>query len=195
MNSSASFFHVYRKHIDHLHDLAIWKWFKNVYISFDLNCICVWCLDNWSRILSSKSLNTFSMARLKTLQFRLTLTPLFTATHAFLFLSFTIFFMICDWGSPSFFCCRIFLYSRDPRCMSLIESPWFVKFSKVILFLSFRLWKRCSKCLPLNCHYHQIGFALKQVVPVSYYSNIVGCNLNLDNCPLQSLRTNNCTMS
>ena len=23
-------------------------------------------------------------------------------------------------------------------------------------------------CLPLNCHYHQIGFALKQVVPVSY---------------------------
>ena len=28
-------------------------------------------------------------------------------------------------------------------------------------------------CLPLNCHYHQIGFALKQVVPVSYYIQIV----------------------
>jgi hypothetical protein len=27
----------------------------------------------------------------------------------------------------------------------------------------------CLSCLPLNCHYHQIGFALKQVVPVSYY--------------------------
>jgi hypothetical protein len=40
--------------IDHLHNLAIWKWFKNVYISFDLKCICVWCLDNWSRILSGK---------------------------------------------------------------------------------------------------------------------------------------------
>jgi hypothetical protein len=26
-------------------------------------------------------------------------------------------------------------------------------------------------CLPLNCHYHQIGFALKQVVPVSYYDD------------------------
>jgi hypothetical protein len=26
--------------IDHLHDLVIWKWFKNVYISFDLKCIC-----------------------------------------------------------------------------------------------------------------------------------------------------------
>ena len=26
----------------------------------------------------------------------------------------------------------------------------------------------CLSCLPLNCHYHQIGFALKQVVPVSY---------------------------
>jgi hypothetical protein len=49
-----------------------------------LKCICIWCLDNWSRILSGKPFNTFSMARLKTLQFRLTLTPLFTATHAFL---------------------------------------------------------------------------------------------------------------
>jgi hypothetical protein len=104
-------FYVYRKPIDHLHDLAIWKWFKNVYISLDLKCICVWCLDNWSRILSGKPFNTFSMARLKTLQFRLTLTvtPLFTATHVFLFLSFTIFFRICDWGSPSFLCRRIFL--------------------------------------------------------------------------------------
>ena len=26
----------------------------------------------------------------------------------------------------------------------------------------------CLSCLPLNCHYHQICFALKQVVPVSY---------------------------
>ena len=43
-------FYVYRKPIDHLHDLAIWKWLKNMYISFDLKCICVWCLDNWSRI-------------------------------------------------------------------------------------------------------------------------------------------------
>ena len=86
-------FYVYRKPIDHhLHDLAIWKWLKNVYISFDLKCICVWCLDNWSRILSGKPFNTFSMARLNTLQFRLTPTPLFTATHAFFPLSFTIFF-------------------------------------------------------------------------------------------------------
>jgi hypothetical protein len=77
-------FYVYRKPIDHLHDLAIWKWLKNVYISFDLN---LWCLDNWSRILlSGKHFSTLSMARLKTLQFRLTLTPLFTATHGFFFL-------------------------------------------------------------------------------------------------------------
>jgi hypothetical protein len=48
----------------------------------------LWCLDNWSWILSGKPVNTFSMARLKTLQFR----PLFTATHAFLLLSFTILF-------------------------------------------------------------------------------------------------------
>jgi hypothetical protein len=53
--------------------------------TFEVFLFCVWCLDNWSRILSGKPFNTFSMARLNTLQFRLTLTPLFTATHAFLF--------------------------------------------------------------------------------------------------------------
>ena len=66
--------------------------YKNVYISFDLKCICVWFLNNWSRILSGKPFNTLSMARLSTLQFRLTTTPLFTARHGFFFLSFTIFF-------------------------------------------------------------------------------------------------------
>ena len=115
-------FYVYRKPIDHLHDLAIWKWLKNVYIWFDLKYICVWCLDSWSRILSGKPFNTFSMARFKTLQFRLTLTPLFTATHAFLLLSFTIFFMICYWGSPGFLCRRIFsiLVTLD-LCLLLIH--------------------------------------------------------------------------
>jgi hypothetical protein len=70
----------------------IWKWFKNVYISFDLKCICVWCLDNWSRILP---INTFSMASLKTVQFRLTLTPHFTATHAF----FSLFHHFFSWSA------------------------------------------------------------------------------------------------
>ena len=60
--------------------------------TFEVLLFCVWCLDNWSRILSGKPFNTFSMARLKTLQFHLTLTPLFTATHTLFF------FMICDWG-------------------------------------------------------------------------------------------------
>ena len=76
---------------------SIWKWLKNVYI-------CLWCLDNWSRILSGKPFNRFSMARLKTLQFRLTFTPLFTATHAFL-ISFSPFlFTRSVIGSPSFLC-------------------------------------------------------------------------------------------
>ena len=57
-----------------------------------LKCFCVWCLDNWSRILSGKPFNTFSMARLKTLQFHLTLTPLFTATHTLFFSLFHHFF-------------------------------------------------------------------------------------------------------
>ena len=77
-------------------------------------------------ILSGKPFNTFSMVRLNILQLRLTLTPLFTATHAFFFLSHHFFPMICDWG--------IFFYSRDPRFMSLIDSPWFVKFSKMANF-------------------------------------------------------------
>ena len=60
--------------------------------TFEVLLFCVWCLDNWSQILSGKPFNTFSMARLKTLQFHLTLTPLFTATHTLFFLSFTILF-------------------------------------------------------------------------------------------------------
>jgi hypothetical protein len=50
-----------------------------------------------------------------------------------------------------------FFYSRDPSFMSLIDSPLFVKFSKManfnfreswfdfFLFSEIRLWKRCSK--------------------------------------------------
>jgi hypothetical protein len=115
-------FYVYRKPIDHLHDLAIWKWLKNVYISLDLKCICVWFLDNWSRILSGKPFNLFSMARLKILQFRLTLTPLFTATHAF----FSLFHHFFSWSVigvvPSFLCRRFFfiLVTLD-LCLLLIH--------------------------------------------------------------------------
>ena len=87
-----------------------------------LKCICVWCLGNWSRILSGKPFNIVSMARLKTLQFRLTLSPLFTATHAFLISLSSFLFMICDWG------------------MSLIDSPWFVKFSKMANFNFSESW-------------------------------------------------------
>jgi hypothetical protein len=43
------------------------------------------CMMFGQLILSGKPFNTFSMTKLKTLQFRLTLAPLFTATHAFLF--------------------------------------------------------------------------------------------------------------
>jgi hypothetical protein len=119
-------FYLYRKPIDHLHDLTIWKWLKNMYISFDLKCICVWCLENWSRILSGKPFNTFSMARLKTLQFRLTLTPLFTATHAFFFSLFHHFFSWSVIEVVRVSSAVVFFYSRDPRFMSLIYSPWFV---------------------------------------------------------------------
>jgi hypothetical protein len=66
--------------------------------TFEVLLFCVWCLDIDLGFCQVSLLNTFSMARLKTLQFHLTLTLLFTATHTLLFLSFTIFFTICDWG-------------------------------------------------------------------------------------------------
>jgi hypothetical protein len=56
------------------------------------------CMMSGQLILSGKPFSTFSMARLKILQLHLTLTPLFTATHAFVFLSHHFFPMICDWG-------------------------------------------------------------------------------------------------
>ena len=95
-------FYVYRKPISSPRSRNL----KVIKKCVQLKCICVWCLDNWSRIFSDKPFNTFSMPRLKTLQFRLTLTPLFTVMHAFLISLSPFFFMICDWGSPSLLCSR-----------------------------------------------------------------------------------------
>jgi L-lactate permease len=38
-------------------------------MQFEVLLFCVWCLDNWSQILSGKPFNTISMARVKTLQY------------------------------------------------------------------------------------------------------------------------------
>jgi hypothetical protein len=82
--------------------------------TFEVLLLCVWCLDNWSRILSGKPFNTFSMARLKTLQF---------------FFSGSV---IVVFG----------LFSCDPRFMAHnhIDSPWFVKFSKMTNINSRESW-------------------------------------------------------
>ena len=105
-------FYVYRKLISSPRSRNL----KVIKKCVHLKCICVWCLDNWSRILSGKPFNTFSMARLKTLQFRLTLTPLSSDPHSpfiwpslpfslprmhFLSLFHHFFSMSCDWGSPT----------------------------------------------------------------------------------------------
>ena len=159
-------------------------------------------------ILSGKPFNTFSMVRLNILQLRLTLTPLFTATHAFFF-SLTIFF---PWSVIGVF---FFILVTLDLCLLLIHrdlwnsqkwqilisvnrdldffyflwlvtrTPTLLKFSsmekvfKIHVDLNLQtffssificiLGGLCLSCLPLNCHYHQIGFALTQVVPVSYY--------------------------
>jgi hypothetical protein len=157
------------------------------------------------------------------LQFCLTLTPLFTPTHAFFFSLSPFFFMICDWGSPSFRRQRnrglwlgiFFILVTLDLCLLLIHrdlwnsQKWQILISvnrdlDLFLFSEIRDQKHTTpffkfssmekvfkidlnlqtfissificilggirlSCLPLNCHYHQIGFALKQVVPVSYY--------------------------
>jgi hypothetical protein len=84
---------------------------------------CVWCLDNWSRILSGKPLNTFSMTRLKHCNF------IWPSHHDL-------------WNSQQ----------------------WQISISLNRDFDLFLLTRN-----HLNCHYHQIDFALKQVVPISYY--------------------------
>ena len=82
-NSSASFLCI-QEHIFHL------PWFKNVYI-WSAFVLCM-MFGQLISDLSGKPFNTISMARLKTLQFHLILTPLFTAAHTLFFLSSTIFF-------------------------------------------------------------------------------------------------------
>jgi hypothetical protein len=72
------------------------------------------CMISGQLILSGKPFNTFSMARLNILQLRLTLTPLFTATHAFFFLSPFFSPMICDWGI-------IFILVTLDLCLLLIH--------------------------------------------------------------------------
>ena len=100
---------MYTGNLYHLHDLATQALvsFKNppLQVSRNLKVIkkmCTFevhlCMMSGQLILSGKPFNTFSMARLTILQLRLTLTPLFTATHAFIFLSYHFFPMICDWG-------------------------------------------------------------------------------------------------
>ena len=114
-NSSASFLCIQETY-NHLHDLAIWKWFKNVYI---WSAFVLWCLDNWSRICQVSLLTHFPW-----LFFVWPSLHLFTATHTFLFLSFTIFF---SWSVIGVFG----LFSCEPRFMAHIDTPWFVKFSKM----------------------------------------------------------------
>jgi hypothetical protein len=94
----------------------------------------------------------FFMARLKTLQFHLTLTPLFTATHTLFFSLFHHFF---SWSVIGVFG----LFSCDPRFMAHIDSPWFVKFSKManinfreswfgFFFINWDLWAETPPALP-----------------------------------------------
>ena len=60
--------------------------------TFEVLLFCVWCLDNWSRILLGKPFNTFSMARLKHCNF-LWPSLLFSLPRIhYFFLSFTICF-------------------------------------------------------------------------------------------------------
>ena len=71
---------------------------KSLTLLHDREDVTVGYMMSGQLILSGKPFNTFSMARLTILQLRLILTPLFTATHAFILSSYHFFHMICDWG-------------------------------------------------------------------------------------------------
>ena len=105
-------------------------------------CICIWCLDNWSRILSGKPFNTFSMARLKTLQFRLTRMHFCSLFHHFISWSVIGVVRVSSAVRREESRTKIgyFFYSRDPRFTSLIDSPWFVKFSEMANFNFRKSW-------------------------------------------------------
>ena len=114
-------------------------------VDLHLKCTCVWCLENCSRILSGKPFNTFCMARLKTLQFRLTLTPVFTATHAFLislfcyfpyspFISWSVNGVIADYDWGIFF----ILVTLD-LCLLLIQRDlWYSQKWQILISVNRR---------------------------------------------------------
>jgi hypothetical protein len=72
-------------------------------------------------ILSGKPFNTFSMVRLNILQLRLTLTPLFTATHAF-------FFSLSPFFSHDLWLGYFFLFSWP----SIYVSYWFTVICEIL---------------------------------------------------------------
>jgi hypothetical protein len=141
---------MYTGNLYHLHDLATQALvsFKNppLQVSRNLKVIkkmCTFevhlCMMSGQLILSGKPFNTFSMARLTILQLRLTLTPLFTATHAFIFLSYHFFPMICDWGI-------FFILATLDLCLLLIHrdlwnsQKWQILISVNHDFIFFIFW-------------------------------------------------------
>ena len=65
--------------------------------------------------------------------------------------------------SLQFFFFLVFVYSKGVQ--NTCRCKFTKKNSSIYICI---LGGFCLSCLPLNCHYHQIGFTLKQVVPVSY---------------------------
>jgi hypothetical protein len=96
------FMYMYTGNLYHLHDLAIWKWFKNVkaYI-WNAFAYDVWTTDlGFCQV--SKPFNTFSMAKCKVKNIAISSDPHspFHCHACISYLSFTIFFSrICDWGN------------------------------------------------------------------------------------------------
>ena len=82
-----------------------------------------------SRILSGKPFNTFSMARLKTLQFHLTLSPLFTAMHTLFFSLFHHFFSWSVIGVVRVSSAAVFVLFSWP---SIYVSYWFTVICEIL---------------------------------------------------------------
>ena len=123
-----------------------------------LKCICVWCLDNWSRILSGNHFNTFSMARLNIAISSNPHSPFHCHACIFFFHHFFHdlwlgYFFLFSW--PSIYVSYWFTVICEILKNVKFYFPWiviwmFFYFLRFVTktpppFLSFRLWKRCSK--------------------------------------------------
>ena len=113
-------FYEYRKPISSPRSRNLKVIQKCVHLNSEVH-LYVFCLDNWSRILSGKPFKHIFHGKVKNIAISSDHHSPYHCHACISYLSFTIFFMVCDWGSPSF------LWDSWPET----PPPFFFKFSSI----------------------------------------------------------------